>query len=175
VTTRRDPRYVYATTWGSAQPTNFTTNAAGVTIGQKFRFAVAGFIVGARYFRDASDGGHHLAWVRVGRSDRWLSVARCYVRTAAAQGPFGWEVAYFRPRVKVVPGTVYELCLWFENGINYYTPSVMQTVPLTVGDITLPADSPADYQGQLDTSTHLDPNFASLGDRYGIDVLYWKP
>jgi hypothetical protein len=174
LTTRRDPNFVYQTSWGSAQPATSFVSTGSVTLGQTFRFAVPGWIVGARYFRDVSDPGQHFAFVRTGPGSRWLSTARFYPRVAGVAGPGTWEHGYFRPRVPIVVGTTYELVMWFGAGIYWQTAGALATVPVVTGDITAPADTPALFNGEWTLSATLNPDTRDGGARYGIDVLFYK-
>jgi hypothetical protein len=149
-------------------------NPGGFTFGQKFRFTRSGFIVGARYFRDLSDSDSHFAFIHTVADPAWLSVTRFRKRVAGVAGPGSWEHAYFRPRIAIVIGTVYELDVFFPGAPNYQDNGALAAADLTVGNIVVPRDSAPSPNGLFSVGGNLTPASADGGNRYGIDVLFYE-
>ncbi len=166
-------RYLYQTTWGANVPPNFQGQDTQVQLGQRLRFARAGWIVGARYFRNTGDGFEHLAFLRVIPGFQIVRSATFLHKPATVPaGDDGWQHAYFRPRLRVEVGGEVVLCVYTTGGIFYFE-SAGCAQQRTFGDIVLPASGENGLSNGVYAYSSMQPPASTFNaNRYGIDVLF---
>lgn len=168
-------RYAYASTWSGATPGTFSSFFNPVTIGQLFTFNHDGFLLGAMYFADNSDGNNHWAHLwpypgsKVVRSRNFVTLP-----SFGAQGPLSWQSLYFPRRIPITSGDKYLLSVFFHAGRYWRSAGALSSAGVTVGDITVPKDDVNDPNGVRSTSASPRPTIADGGNRYGIDVIFWR-
>lgn len=166
------PQFVYQSAWGASAPANSVGGGSPFVVANIFEFAVDGFIVGVRYYRNASDDDEHVGAVFAEADNELLGVTKFKYNSTGANT--GWQHAYLRPRVPVSTGVLYYVGVSFGRQFIGYTASVFNSGPIVSGDITCPQDSPTHWNGIF------GPNFTRTawshdpGTRYGIDCLFLR-
>jgi Domain of unknown function (DUF4082) len=157
----------------SGNPTTYSADLNPVTVGLRFTVDVDGFAVGARYYRDNSDGSQHIAVLWHGTVTAPIeSIAKFYGHTAGAQGAAGWESAYWWPRVPCVAGDHLTLHVWFQAGRYWWTPGALTAADVTVGHFTLQRDTATFFNGANGYGANMVPNTREAGAKHGIDLIY---
>lgn len=166
------PRFVYQNSWGTAVPATGIGGGSAFVIANIFSFAVDGYIVGARYYRQTTDDDEHVGAVFTESDNELLGVTKFHFN--AAGGTAGWQHAYFRPRIAVFAGVLYYVGVSFGRRFWRYTASALSSGPIVVGDVTVPQDSSPHWNGIF------GPNFTrtawthDAGTRYGVDCLFLR-
>lgn len=165
----------YTSTWGQAQPTNNLHYGKPIYLCQRISNRLNGFVLGARYLRDPADTGEHIAFVRVPPSGAIQRICR-FKRHALNTPPTPqWEHAYWRPRLPVANDQEFQITVYFQLGMYYYTPQAVLNAMLNPGDFTVPRHTAQAFNGMWDDTPQMNASQADNGARYGIDCLYFVP
>lgn len=158
----------------AGNPGGYGADTNPCVLGIRGTINVAGYILGARYYRDNSDGGRHFAFVSLSWTvkDRH-PVATFPIHVAGAQGAAGWESAYFRPRIKVPANQQFALFVWFEQGRYWRTAGALSAGAVTVGHFTLAQDTAAFFNGALTYSLNMQPGTREGGALWGTDLIFF--
>jgi hypothetical protein len=165
-------RFEYQTTWAAAVPASLQGTGSVHVIANVFRFAVAGFIVGVRFYRPSTNGGEQVGLVMLEADNSLLGVTR--FRYNASGVAAAWQHAYFRPRVAVLANTNYYVGVSCSDRQYRYTTNGIPVLGLTVGDIESPADSAGMWNGQFSTVIGRNGWTHAARTRYGVDPLYLR-
>lgn len=164
--------WTYESSWGTAAPASALGSGSGLIYGNIFKFAVAGRIVGMRFYRTANDNGEHVGGVNLEANNALTDVVYFKYNTGAT--PVGWQHAYFGKFIYVVPGTLYNVLVEFSDRRAAYTSGALNSVDITTGNIVVPKDTSTHWNG-----TH-GVNWGRLGwthepgVRFGVDVLFLR-
>lgn len=167
----RGTRYTYFNTWGSAQPPTLIALGLQRNVANIFIVDEPGYIVGCRYYRHSDDDGEHYGAVRTEPDNQPLGVCSFKKLAAVGSTPFGWQHAYFRPRVPVDAGTMYNICVFFSKRRYRQTTGALTSTNIVVGHIELPGDTATHWNGNQGAGISILDTHAA-GVRFGIDVLY---
>lgn len=163
--------YAYKTWWGASIPATNNGPGSPLNVCNWFTVNTNGWIVGVRYLRENTDSYDHIGTIRLESDNTLLATAQFKHKAAGAAGVDGWQHTYFHPRLRVVAGTLYYVCVFFGSRRFYYTASALVGVQTAVGPITVGQDSSAHWNGAYgngieSTGTH------SAGTHYGVDILF---
>lgn len=165
---------VYQSLFGSTPPSTDSGERVQLVLGVQLTFAVAGRVVGARWFRDDGDDGQHWAVIRSPDNSKLEQLAVFRQNAAGSLGANKWLNTYFRPIRRVAAGESIILDVFSEKGYWWYTPGLYASVDLVVGDITAPHHQAGTFfQGLYDYGNDVKTAFDGGGSAYGVDVLFF--
>lgn len=166
-------RYIqYESWWLDNYPSAHQPDTTAVILANVYRFEVAGLVLGARYFRDASDGGQHRAWIVRPGDPNPVAIAAFHPRAVAAGGPDSWQHAYWSKSVKVAAGDIAIVCVHFSDGNFYYDAGAVLIGDVTHGNVTAVQDTEAHHNGQFTYHPDLRLSDTFGATLYGVDVLF---
>lgn len=138
-----------------------------VELGTKFRSDVAGYIMGARFYKPSLNTGTHTArlWSAAG--------AQLGVATFANETASGWQEVAFPTPIAIAANTTYVISYHAPNGHypgpdNYFTNAGLDTPPLHA--LKSGVDGPNGVYAYGTTSVF--PTNTFLGEAYFVDVVF---
>jgi hypothetical protein len=140
---------------------------SSVELGTKFRSDVAGFIMGARFYKAALNTGTHTARL-------WSSSgAQLGVATFTGETASGWQEVAFPSPIAIAANTTYVISYHAPNGHypgpdNYFTNAGIDTPPLH--GLRSGADGANGVYAYGTTSVF--PTNSFLGEAYFVDVVF---
>jgi aromatic ring-cleaving dioxygenase len=165
--------WLYQNWWTATPPAENGGEVTPVLLTAHLYFNAAGFILGARYYRDLGDNSFHVAICGDLQTNTTIRAAAFKQHAASGSGRGGWESVYFHPRVTVNQGDHFNITVWFGAGNYWRTLNVFTAGPVCNGPVCQIQDTSAlhnnSYSYGLDLST---PN-GFEGEAYGIDVIFW--
>lgn len=159
--------------WGGTAPATFGGSGAPVTLLSVYRFGHDGYIIGARYYRDRSDGARHFAWISDPTTGDIHATVPFKRKSASGSGVDGWQHVYFPRRVAVRQFDIWGLGIWFESSNFYYDAGSLTSHGFLSGHVETLQDGLPYPNMQFSYSGVFDGFTPSSGSRYGIDVIFW--
>ena len=163
----------YETLWGNAVPTTVQTvlQSSQRDNSHLVTFAVEGWIVGLRYYRDSRTRGSWVGLVRA--SATGIVQAACSFKPHVSGDPSAWENAYIHPRFHVNAGETWEITIETIGQFWTSTPSALVAGPFVSGDLTIARDNPAGTTSFFNTTgSASNARTSGAGAMWGIDVLF---
>jgi hypothetical protein len=162
----------YPSLFGSGPMTTDSAERAPIVLGVHVAFAVAGRVLGVRWFRDRNDDGDHVAIVRTPDNLHVIAVKAFHREAADPSGAERWINAYLRPYPKVAAGAELLVDVYSQKGYWWYTPALYASVDYTSGPLTVPHRSTGVFQGLFSYGHELETESDGGGYAYGVDLLY---
>lgn len=163
---------VYTFGWPAGTPGSFSNDfSTGVVVGMRMQAAVAGAVVGVRFFRELGDEGEHVGLLLAAGNLAILDVTKFHQVAASGVGADKWHSAYFRRFHRIGATGRFVVAVLFQNGGYYSEPAALATGPMVNGNLRFTGDGDGgsnglfSYGGVLPTST-----FNS--NAYGVDCIY---
>jgi len=144
-----------------------------VTLGNLYRFSVAGHVLGLQYLRDLIDDGEHIGMLRRFSDASTERVVHFRRHANTGSGPDRWEQAYFAKRMKVNAGDSLYACVWFEAGQYSRILDYGAAGDVTHGHIVFPQNTPLGFNGLYSYYNQLVPILDYRNSAYALDVIFW--
>jgi hypothetical protein len=163
----------YRSAWSDAEPSAFESDPATVLLALVFEAQVDGYILGAKFARDLSDEGQHVAFLATGVGEAWSRAAPFTWRPATGSGFDRWESTYFRPRLRLLEGERCLIAVFFQTGKWSANDGGLVGAPLGNEFIQVPQDTSEDHTTFYTYLNDLNPNNTFGGNAYGVDCIFW--
>lgn len=167
---------IYETFWGTNVPADNPADFSPVTVANRFIFHTDCWLIGARFYRDLSDDGEHMVWLRDYPAGDIIRVGHFRRVAAAGSGADGWHTTYFPKRLKVNSEDLVDLNVWFQRGQYWRTLDVLNlgNDSNASGRIYMEEDNAfGNRNGRFSYSADLTPNSTFGSSKYGIDPIIW--
>ncbi len=147
---------------------NIDPNA--VSVGYRVETAVAGRVIGVKYFRDLNDGNEHIGMLLTPGLDL-LDCTLFHKVAATGSGPDAWHSAYFRKMHRFGVGDRFVIAVFFGGGNYWSDTGLVASSPFVNGNLTITQDGDGGSNG-LFTYGNLVPTSSFGSSIYGVDVLF---
>jgi hypothetical protein len=162
----------YQTSWCGTDPSTSGGAGAPVTLLGVFSFAVDGWIMGLKYFRDLADNFNHIGFVTDPSDGSLLGITKFRRQTASGSGAGGWETSYLHPRIPVAALDKRTVAVFFQGSYFWYDAGALASNGFICNDVLTDQDNVPYPNMQFTYSAFMDGFMSSGGSRYGVDVVF---
>lgn len=146
-------------------PTVLSANDVNrVDLGVRFQSAVAGQVLGIKFYKGAGNTGTHTGYVW---SDTGAQLASVTFTNETASG---WQEALFSTPVDISANTAYIVSYIAPKGHYSYSQSYFASAAHNVGDLTAPKDSSTAHNGVYTYTANAFPSSGYRSTNYWVDV-----
>ena len=166
----------YQTLFGATVPTVQTGVGGFRILAFYFDVSLPGWVVGARYFRNGANITPVIAWLFDASNGVFVRGSVMFkIKTSTGNVPDRWEHAYFHPRIPLVVGNVYQLCVWTRGVFNYKFVGTVAAGDYVSGPLRIFNTATVGGNGTTTTLLSGSPTTSMAGDVGAIDLLYLVP